>query len=94
MMSAGCRIVGGVDREGELAGEGWTRRSIAALTRLEELTALYGSLGFEIRLEPLDLSAPDQQCASCAPDLVDCRAVYTRPASRVPPATSGFRRDA
>jgi hypothetical protein len=83
MTGVGCRIAGGQGREGALAGDGWTRRSIAALTRLDELVELYRSLGFEIRVEPLDLDDMEPRCAGCSPDLVDCRAVYTRPACAV-----------
>lgn len=93
MTGIGCRIVGGEDRDGALAGDGWTRRSIAALARLDELVELYRSLGFEIRVEPLDLVDLEQGCAGCAPDLVDCRAVYTRPACPVSREPSTFQSD-
>lgn len=82
MMNAMCRIVGGDDREAVLASDGWTRRVIGAISRLDELIALYGSLGFEIRLESLDLKDKESPCAGCAPDLVDCRVLYTRPTVR------------
>ena len=82
MSEGGCRIAGGESREGALAGDGWTRRAVAAPSRLEELTALYLQLGFDIRLEPIELDAIDTCCAGCAPDLADCRAIYTRPADR------------
>lgn len=81
MTCAGCPIVGGADREAELAREGWSRRSVTLLTPLVELTALYRSLGFEIRLESIETRSLDGQCAGCAPDLVSCRAIYTRPGS-------------
>jgi hypothetical protein len=80
-----CRIAGGGDRERELVGAGWTRRSVAAPSRLDELTALYRRLGFEIRLEPVGPDGMEERCAGCAPGLVDCRAVYTRPAERREP---------
>jgi hypothetical protein len=79
MMGGGCRIAGGEDREGALAGDGWTRRAVAAPSRRDELTALYRQLGFDIRLEPIELDAMDSCCAGCAPDLADCHAIYTRP---------------
>jgi hypothetical protein len=82
MTGDGCRVTGGEDREGALAGDGWTRRTVAGPSRLDELTALYRQLGFDIRLEPLELDDVEQCCTGCAPDLVDCRAIYTRPAIR------------
>lgn len=82
MSEGGCRIAGGEGREGALAGDGWTRRAVAAPSRLEELTALYRQLGFDIRLEPIELDAMEMSCTGCAPDLADCRAIYTRPANR------------
>jgi hypothetical protein len=70
-----------MDREAELARAGWSRRSVTLLTPLVELTALYRSLGFEIRLEPIETRSLDGRCAGCAPDLAFCRAIYTRPGS-------------
>jgi hypothetical protein len=85
MTDGGCRIAGGEDRESELAVGGWTRRSVVAPSRLDELTALYRRLGFEIRLEPVGSDGMEERCAGCAPGLIDCRAVYTRPAERREP---------
>lgn len=85
MTHGGCRIAGGEHREDELASTGWTRRTIAAPSRLDELTVLYRKLGFDIRLEPVELDDLEQRCAGCVPGLVDCLAIYTRPADREGP---------
>lgn len=84
MNTFGCRIVGG---EGGPGRDGWIRRSITSPSRSEELAELYRSLGFEVRVEPLDLEVVDEACRGCAGDLVDCRAIFTRTAnvSREPP---------
>lgn len=75
----GCRIAGGADREAELEAAGWERRVVAAAPRLDEVVALYSALGLEVRVEPLDVGGVDERCSGCAPGLVHCRVVYTRP---------------
>ena len=74
----GCRIAGGADREADLAADGWIRRVVAAPPRLDEVVELYGTLGHEVRVEPLDVEGVDERCAGCAPGLVHCRVIYTR----------------
>lgn len=75
----GCRVAGGSDREAELADDGWARRVVAAAPRLDEVVDLYAALGLEVRVEPLHVQGVDERCAGCAPGLVHCRVVYTRP---------------
>jgi len=66
----------------ELQDEGWTRRFTALGRRLNEVAELYSELGFEVRLEPVDL---DQEEAMSAESCKDCfvtmqaRTIYTRP---------------
>ncbi len=65
----------------QLQNEGWTRRFTALGRRLNELAELYGELGFEVRLEPVDL---DQEEIMSAESCKDCfvtmhaRTIYTR----------------
>ena len=40
----------------QLLDEGWTRRFTALGRRLNELAELYSELGFEVRLEAVDLN--------------------------------------
>ncbi len=66
----------------QLQVEGWTRRFTALGRRLNELAELYGELGFEVRLESVDL---DQEEIMSAESCRDCfvtmqaRTIYTRP---------------
>ena len=66
----------------QLQGEGWTRRFTALGRRLNELAELYSELGFDVRLEPVDL---DQEEIISAESCKDCfvtmqaRTIYTRP---------------
>jgi hypothetical protein len=52
-------------QESELARDGWVGRFIAAPPRLDEMIALYRSLGLEVRAEPLDAGCLDADCAAC-----------------------------
>ncbi|MHC4549247.1 MAG: hypothetical protein ACYTEZ_10770 [Planctomycetota bacterium] len=54
-----------------MEAEGWERRTVAQEPRLSEIVALYEELGFEVRLEPLDLDDPhclEQRCTLCFDD--------------------------
>ena len=42
-------------RKAELKEEGWEKRTIIAEPKLSEIVAEYESLGFEVRLEPINL---------------------------------------
>jgi signal recognition particle subunit SEC65 len=63
---------------------GWVRRMVVSEPRLSEVVELYESLGFEVRLEPVDTSDPgwsEEECTLCLddPDLAErTRVVYTR----------------
>ena len=50
----------------ELERQGWERRTVESEPRLSELVALYRELGFEVRLEPVDLDElPSEACNRC-----------------------------
>jgi len=50
----------------QLATEGWTRQFAASEPRLQEAVQLYEALGFEVRLEPVELSEPtSSECGNC-----------------------------
>ena len=63
--------------EEELVGEGWERRSILSEPRLSEAVEMYEELGFEVRVEPVDLECMDEDCKECFVG-EDCRVIYTR----------------
>jgi hypothetical protein len=65
-------------REAVLARAGWSRRFVAAPPRLDEMTALYSSLGYEILLEPMGREELRPECGDCPAALVLARVVYTR----------------
>jgi hypothetical protein len=65
-------------REDELARDGWTRRFAAAPPRLDEMIALYRSLGLEVRDEPLDPRGPEPDCAGCIVAAGSSRVIFTR----------------
>ncbi len=75
-------------RSVQLQEEGWTRRFTALGRRLNEVAELYRELGFEVRLEPVDL---DEEPITGAEGCKDCfvtmqaRTVYTRPRVMVKP---------
>jgi hypothetical protein len=77
-MSANESLISGA----QLQDEGWTRRFTALGRRLNELAELYSELGFEVRLESVDL---DQEDIMSAESCLDCfvtmqaRTIYTRP---------------
>jgi len=50
--------------------EGWKRRMVASEPRLSEIVEMYKSLGFEVKLVPLDPSDPEAERT---------KVVYTRP---------------
>lgn len=77
-----------MSREEELASQGWTRRTVTDEPRLSEVVEEYQSLGFEVRLEPIDPgNGHDQGCDACwqGKGLADqFRVVYTRPGGGPP----------
>ena len=70
----------------QLQDEGWTRRFIALGRRLNEVAELYGELGFEVRLEPVDMDQEEivstESCKDCFVAM-QARTIYTRPREEV-----------
>jgi hypothetical protein len=64
-------------REEELKKEGWEKRFTIDEPRLSEMAEQYKELGFEVLLEPVDLSS--EECTSCiAVDPKRYKTIYTR----------------
>jgi hypothetical protein len=66
------------DREAQLARDGWLRRFVASGPRLDEMVALYLSLGLDVRLELLSRCDVDDDCADCLTGGPEPRIIYTR----------------
>lgn len=66
--------------EQDLLAEGWARRFVGGPPRLQEMIALYESLGFEVWLEPQELEEFRDECEDCLLALALFRVVYTRSA--------------
>ncbi len=68
--------------DAQLQDEGWTRRFTALGRRLNEVAELYSELGFEVRLEPVDLDLEEtmsaESCKGCFVTM-QARTIYTRP---------------
>jgi hypothetical protein len=70
----------------QLQDEGWTRRFTALGRRLTEVAELYSELGFEVRLEPVDMDQEDVMSAESCKDCfvaMQARTIYTRPRGEV-----------
>ena len=64
-------------REEQLKKEGWEKRFTIDEPRLSEMAEQYKELGFEVLLEPVDLSS--EECTSCmAVDSKRYKTIYTR----------------
>lgn len=71
----------GVPAEGDprLLADGWERRFVADAQRAQEAADLYGSMGLEVRLEPVSPEDLQEGCEDCRlVQLLGFRAVYTR----------------
>jgi hypothetical protein len=68
-------------KEQELIDQGWTKRFIYDEPRLSEAVELYESMGFEVRLEPIDMDSEDcTECMRAEPDKY--KVIYTRAKDR------------
>lgn len=67
-----------VEKDGELARQGWIRRFVGAPPRLQEVRELYESLGLEVRFETLSPDELTEECGDCALALALFRVIYTR----------------
>jgi hypothetical protein len=66
-----------MSREAELKKEGWEKRFTVDEPRLSEMAEQYKELGFEVLLEPVDLSS--EECITCMIASTDrYRTIYTR----------------
>ena len=66
-------------REKELEEEGWVKQTTIGEPRLSEIVALYKSLGYEVRLEPVKLHELDEECRKCYESEIDeVKTVYIR----------------
>ncbi len=66
-----------MNREDKLKKESWEKRFTIDEPRLSEMTEQYKELGFEVLLEPVDLSS--EECTSCmAADPQRYKTIYTR----------------
>lgn len=78
-MSTPVRITGlTVDEDPALAAGGWERRTVTDSRRAEELSQLYGEIGFEVMVRPLDESSYGEDCTDCAAGQ-NSVVLYTRP---------------
>ncbi|MCK4444110.1 MAG: hypothetical protein KAW09_06175 [Thermoplasmata archaeon] len=63
----------------ELEKEGWTRMFTATEPRLSESVEMYESLGYEVRLEDIEMEK-DEDCQECVKGFEDTiKVIYTRP---------------
>ena len=63
----------------ELEKQGWVKRTTIDEPRLSEITELYTSLGFEVRVEPVKLDELDEDCKKCYKNIIDeLKTVYVR----------------
>ena len=64
-----------------LRGEGWEMQFVVTEPRLSEAVELYESLGFDVKLEPVDPHGCDTDCRECFKDeahLEKYKTIYTR----------------
>ncbi len=67
-----------MSREEELKKEGWEKRFTMDEPRLSEAVEQYEEIGFEVLLEPVDLSS--EECTSCLLAFIDrYKTIYIRP---------------
>lgn len=62
----------------ELIAEGWERRFIADAKRAQDAIEMYGELGYNVRLEPVNATALSEACSGCLIAFAQFCVVYTR----------------
>jgi hypothetical protein len=62
----------------ELIAEGWERRFIADAKRAQDAIEMYGEMGHEVRLEPVNTAGLSEACSGCLIAFAQFRVVYTR----------------
>lgn len=70
----GCHLSG----DPALKEEGWEWRVNAEGAKLRQVVDSYRELGFEVRLEPIDLSGLSEACWGCRGVLSQSTAVFVR----------------
>ncbi len=61
-----------------LTAKGWEFRCNTDTNRLREVVDTFEEMGFEVRLEPLNLEGIDDTCSGCVETLCKLNAVYVR----------------
>lgn len=74
----GCRL----PADPSLQEQGWEWRCNADAAKIDLVVESYQELGFEIRLEPLNLHGLSAGCGGCKPGLAQSTAVYVRAKGR------------
>jgi hypothetical protein len=62
----------------QLIAEGWERRFIADAKRAQDAIEMYGEMGHEVRLEPVNATGLSEACSGCLEAFAQFRVVYTR----------------
>lgn len=70
----GCHL--GVGRAAD--AEGWEWRVNAEGAKLQQAVDSYRELGFEVRMEPIDLNGLSEACSGCRGTLAQSSAVFVR----------------
>lgn len=61
-----------------LTAQGWEWRCNTDTNRLREIVDTFKEMGFEVRLEPLNLEGLNEACNGCIETLCELSAVYIR----------------
>ncbi len=70
----GCALSG----DEALTAQGWEWRCNTDTNRLREVVDTFEEMGFEVRLEPLNLEGLNEACSGCIETLCELSAVYIR----------------
>jgi hypothetical protein len=61
-----------------LIAAGWERRFIADAKRAQDAIEMYGEMGHEVRLEPVNTTGLSEACSGCLIAFAQFSVVYTR----------------
>ncbi|MFQ5649409.1 MAG: hypothetical protein ACE5IY_05660 [bacterium] len=62
----------------DLVAQGWERRFIADARMVRDAVDTYRELGYEVRLEPVEVEQLKDECSGCRVLFQQFKAVYTR----------------
>lgn len=62
----------------QLVAAGWERRFIADAKRAQDAIEMYGEMGHEVRLEPVNAVGLSAACSGCLEAFAQFSVVYTR----------------